>query len=279
MQPNYTYRIIPPNSNQEIDYEHFYVPEQFAHLPTMDMPSSIVTLIKTFAHKAAAQVCKKEQHEKAIIYFNQCKTDGIIPKQFVSKFKKIFNTPEEAGIKTQALVASIDQEVARLTNLITEATNDYTNRMPRLTIELNPVFQSCGFYITNEQIQHYLDELILTVKAKFIIKQRADKQLKTAKAQKFMEQKEQANMQVTITKKEMTKQLSRISTLEKKLSQMTISIKKAGNGNGPVKKSPKSGPFKKKQDQKKSSNSGKAKATKGRDGNRQNTARNRSSRG
>jgi len=275
-QPQQQFTIVPLK-RQRTDQR--VLPGNAAPAPQFDFPPAVSSMIKNHAREYAIKWCKREKIVNTLEDLADCKTHGRVPKQLVSKLKNVFNTPGFETLRTATIELAIDDQIKTNTDRRIELDDEISKSLVTLHAKLDPVLTSTGFTIDPQVVSQEFGFHLQSCKLEFLIKHRSDADKKAAKATKFAQAKEDQQQEVPITKKEKSQFINQMKSLTNELSKLKITVAKAknqGKGNGPAKPSPKAGPSK---PTKKNPTGGSKKTTKRKGGNKQDSAKARSSRG
>lgn len=276
-----------PQQHHDMERGHHLPQEQFELMPhnriffdgtnlikIYAIPPSIATIIKNHARIMAGKWCKANFLRLTNEELEQNKADGIIPKQFISKFKHLFTEPDQAGFRQTAVEMAIDYQTGANIDKMNELFNEIANALTTLTTDLNPVLQTCNLQIAPIAIREEFEFHYQSFKAEFLLKQQSDAKKKAAKQQKFALAKEASLQEVTLTQKDKSKMEGTIKALQRDLAKLKLETKKSGKGKGSATKSPTAGP-KTKKNPKQGKDGKNQKTTKNKGGKKQDSAKNK----
>jgi polyhydroxyalkanoate synthesis regulator phasin len=234
------------------------------------MPPAIIKLVLKHARINASKHCQIRNYRKQIASLDADVLAGTIPKFIDYKFKKLYNKPEESGIRSTLIRTAIDQECTRIKLKTQELETEYGQRLAQLIAELNPTLLACNLKLAPGELSEELENHIQSFLVTFLLKQQADTKRKEEKRLKFLLHEEEQQAETIITKKDVSNFTIMIKRLEKQVKTLQLA-KKPGKGKGAVPKNPRNTPRKHK---------GKSTGTgKNRNGKPKDTARNKKYRG
>jgi hypothetical protein len=250
-----------------------------------EMPTSCKRISNEHAKQMAAIACKIRNLQIAQKQITEDLENGIIPKPLQHKFKKMFLEEEYTDIRTMAIRKSSEILQAELTTQLLEQQNIYDNRYTTVRLKLQPILTFCTWTL-NEDFNTNFQGQIDNIKGIFLAKQLDNEDKKLQKQTHHAEDKETNELAATITNKDVKAANHSIRQLQNQVKSLTITLAQIkGKGQGSSTR-PVGGPkHKKKQSTPASRNSTttpKIKPTgtaKNRNGNKQDSTKNKKSRG
>lgn len=171
--------------------------------------------INTFAKIKA----KFNGNQTSINQLQHQKSNGIVPESLQIKFKKLFTKENELQTRTTIINASIDLEIANLTNKNSELNNLFGNRGQSTFTKMQEL-DSFGFKMDQIYIIPLLDHFIKEKLVQFTFKAKQDLEKKQKKKELFLAKKEAEETAVTITKKQLSNMNNVIKSLQSQIGKL-----------------------------------------------------------